>query len=257
MRFFTLALVALSLLCARAEEKFPTLQVGKNIYTNVTITSVTGSQIYFMHARGIANAKLHDLSSDLQKHFNYNPAADVKPKAPEPDVRFRDIGAKFTPSKEALQKSSAKGAHDDDVRVPEIYAKSFLHHAAPPLVVSKWLNGIPDTKGKFILIDFWATWCPPCRAAIPGLNKLHAKFKDKVIVMGLSDETEDKIEKLKSPKIEYWEAIDTDRRTISIAGVRGIPHVMLIDPDGIVRFEGMPPYLDEKSLERLIARYGN
>ncbi|MGZ4987230.1 MAG: TlpA family protein disulfide reductase [Limisphaerales bacterium] len=257
MRFLTLALVAFSLLSARAEDKFPTLQVGNRTYTNVTVTSVTSSQIYFMHARGIANAPLHDLSPDLQKHFNYNPADDVKPKPAASDIRFRDLTAKFIPVKESLAKSSAPGASADNVPVPKLYAKSFLHKAAPPLIVAKWLNGIPDTKGKFILIDFWATWCPPCRQAIPGLNTLHQKFKDKVIIMGLSDESEEDVHKLKSPKIEYWEAIDSERRTISAVGVQGIPHAMLIDPDGVVRFEGMPSYLNEKALARLIARYGN
>jgi thiol-disulfide isomerase/thioredoxin len=256
MRFLTLALIALSLLCARAEEKFPTLQVGKHTYTNVTITSVTGSQIYFMHARGIANAKLHDLSPDLQKHFNYNPAADVKPKAPEPDIRFRDFNTKFTPSNEALAKSSAPGASRDDLRVA-ITAKSFLHKAGPPLMIGKWLNGVPDSKGKFILVDFWATWCGPCRQAIPELNKFHAKFKDKIIVIGLSDETEEDVQKMNSPQIDYWKAIDTDRRTANFCGIHTIPHAMLIDPDGIVRYQGHPAQLTDTALERLIARYGN
>jgi thiol-disulfide isomerase/thioredoxin len=210
-----------------------------------------------MHAHGIANAKLHDLSPDLQKHFHYNPSVDVKPATAAADIRFRDIKTPFTPSKEALAKSLAPGAHDDDVQVPQLHAKSFLHHAAPPLIVAKWLNGAPDTKGKFILVDFWATWCPPCREAITGLNRLHGKFKDKVVVIGLSDESEEDVHKLKAPKIDYWEAIDPEGRTKNFTGVRGIPHAMLIDPDGVVRFEGMPFYLNENSLARLIAGYGN
>lgn len=281
MRIFLLGVILASLLNVRAaDEKFPALQIGSQIYSNVTITSVTSSQIYFMHAHGIANAHLKDLSPELQEHFGFKTVAENKtterpldqspakprlvepiPVAPtvshhEPDIRFRELNEKFTPTKAALAKASVSGARNDDVKVPKLYAKSFLHKAAPPLMVEKWLNGIPETKGKFILVDFWATWCPPCRQAIPGLNALHKKFKDKVIVMGISDESEEDVHKLKSPKIEYWEAIDPRRRTASAVEVRGIPHAMLIDPDGVVRFEGMPFYLDEKALERLIERYG-
>ena len=40
--------------------------------------------------------------------------------------------------------------------------------------------------GKFVLIDFWATWCGPCRRSIPGLNQLHARFKDRLVIIGIS-----------------------------------------------------------------------
>src|SRR4051812_13554317 len=59
-----------------------------------------------------------------------------------------------------------------------LWAKSVLNQKAPELVVEKWLTEKPDTKGKFVLIDFWATWCPPCRKAIPELNAFKKKFGD-------------------------------------------------------------------------------
>src|SRR6266699_554221 len=90
-----------------------------------------------------------------------------------------------------------------------LWAKSFLNQKAPPLVVEKWLSKEPDRKGKFVLIDFWATWCGPCRKAIPELNSFHKKFGEKLIVIGVSDEAEEKVRGFKEPNIEYFSAIDT------------------------------------------------
>jgi cytochrome c biogenesis protein CcmG, thiol:disulfide interchange protein DsbE len=122
----------------------------------------------------------------------------------------------------------------------QMWAKSFLSQKAPELVVEKWLTKEPDRKGKFVLIDFWATWCPPCRKAIPELNALHKKFGDKLVVIGLSDEPEAKVKGMTTPSIDYAVAIDTQARTKKAVGVTGIPHVLLIDPQGIVRWEGFP-----------------
>jgi cytochrome c biogenesis protein CcmG, thiol:disulfide interchange protein DsbE len=122
----------------------------------------------------------------------------------------------------------------------QIWAKSYLNQKAPQLVVEKWLSEQPSTKGKFVLIDFWATWCPPCRKAIPELNEIHRKFRDQLVVVGISDEPESKVRALKDPKIDYFVAIDTRARMKNKLEITGIPHVILIDPAGVVRWEGYP-----------------
>src|SRR5438270_4074430 len=59
---------------------------------------------------------------------------------------------------------------------------------APKLQVAKWVQGDPVKafqKGKAYIVEFWATWCGPCRVSIPHLNEIHNKFKDKgLIVIG-------------------------------------------------------------------------
>ncbi len=142
-----------------------------------------------------------------------------------------------------------------------LWAKSILNEQAPKLVVEKWMSKEPATDGKFILIDFWATWCPPCRQFIPILNKFQKKFRDKLVVIGLSDEPAEKIESFTGPKSDFFEAIDTKARLKDKLEVKGIPHAILISPKGTVIWEGFPfeknAQLTDAVLEQLIKKYEN
>ena len=141
----------------------------------------------------------------------------------------------------------------------QIWAKSFLNKKAPELVVEKWLSEKPNTKNKFVLIDFWATWCGPCKRYVPELNNFSEKFKNDLIVIGLSDETEAKVKGMTKPVMNYYSAIDTKSMTKRKLEVKGIPHVIIIDPDGIVRWEGFPALvgyeLTEKVISDIIKKY--
>lgn len=134
----------------------------------------------------------------------------------------------------------------------KIWAKSFLDKKAPELIVEKWVSDIPETEGKFVLIDFWATWCRPCRDVIPELNHFQETFKEQLIVIGISNESLEKLEPYKEI-IQYYSAIDPRRITYKKYRVRAIPHTVLIDPEGIVRWEGYPLLKEHPLTEETIA----
>ena len=143
------------------------------------------------------------------------------------------------------------------VKDKQMWAKSLLWDDAPKLVVEKWLSKEPQTKGKYVLIEFWATWCPPCRRSIVLLNALHKKFGKDLVVIGISDETEADVRKLKEPAIEYFSAIDTQARMKKEVGVWGIPHAIVVEPGGCVIWEGFPLLkgfeLTEATIEKILA----
>lgn len=121
-----------------------------------------------------------------------------------------------------------------------LWAQSFLWEKAPDFVVEQWLTPKPDTKGRYLLVEYWATWCPPCRRSIPVLNQIHRRFGDRLVVVGISDETRDAVLALEEPKIEYHLAIDAQARMKKTLGVTGIPHAIIIEPGGHVVWEGFP-----------------
>ncbi|MCX3265737.1 TlpA family protein disulfide reductase [Pedobacter agri] len=143
----------------------------------------------------------------------------------------------------------------------KLWAKSVLNEQAPKLIVEQWISEQPNMKGKFVLVDFWATWCGPCRAYIPTLNEIQKKYADQLVVIGMSDETADKVKAFANPKIEYFEAIDTKAQVKNALGITGIPHAILIDPKGIVRWEGFPllqnNQLTEDVIKGLLSKYKN
>ena len=106
-----------------------------------------------------------------------------------------------------------------------------------------WIQGTPVKeweKDKVYIFEFWATWCGPCRKAIPELNEIAKQFSKDVVVIGISDEPVEKIKAMKEPVIEYYYGVDTKKTMDKILEIKGIPHVIIIDPKGIVRWEGFP-----------------
>ena len=109
---------------------------------------------------------------------------------------------------------------------------------------------LAEFKDKVIIVEFWATWCPPCRQSIPHLSNLQEKYKDKVVVIGISGEEKTVVEKFfkAQPEMKYRVAIDNEDKTAGIYmigfGVNGIPHAFIIK-EGKILWHGHPMEMDE------------
>ena len=125
---------------------------------------------------------------------------------------------------------------------------------APELQISEWVKNGPvklaDGKGeKTYIIEFWATWCPPCRRSIPHLSALQKKYKEKgLVVVGISREDLGTVKKFVATQedMDYNVGVDTDGAAYKkyMEGVQGIPHAFVVDKQGIVVWSGHPMEVD-------------
>ncbi|MCZ7645581.1 MAG: redoxin domain-containing protein [Planctomycetota bacterium] len=127
---------------------------------------------------------------------------------------------------------------------------------APEIKVDDWFNTQPLTlaglNNNIVVVEFWATWCPPCRASIPHLVKMHEEFKDKgVVFIGLTDEPKNKIEKFVTDmKMTY--AVGAGSPSGDRYGVNGIPHAFIVAPGGQVVWHGHPMSGLDKAVENAL-----
>ena len=121
--------------------------------------------------------------------------------------------------------------------------------------VAHWVKGEPvDVSSGVHVVEFWATWCPPCLTSIPHLTELQEKFKDRgVNIIGVSDEelatVESFVEKM-GDKMAYTVAIDggISKDYIEKYNIGGIPHAFVVK-DGEIVWHGHPMAKLEAAIE--------
>ena len=97
---------------------------------------------------------------------------------------------------------------------------------------------LADHAGKVVVVDFWATWCPPCVAGLPVVSSVTKEYASKGVVFVAVDLQEDRetVEKfMDKQKWDFPVAFDSKAETANAYGVTGIPHSVIIDKKGVVR----------------------
>jgi len=142
--------------------------------------------------------------------------------------------------------------------------------ARPPLVgspapeiVLRDLQGrdvkLSDLRGKVVLVNFWATWCKPCKEEMPAMQASYDKFRDKGFVVLAVNELEDTArvaEHIRTHGHTFEVVMDHNNQVANMYGVVGLPASFLIDPQGIVRERISGSLLTESRIEEMVKKYG-
>jgi thiol-disulfide isomerase/thioredoxin len=141
----------------------------------------------------------------------------------------------------ALQKKSEEGMLEE-------LRKSMLNHPAPAFALLD-LNGnkvsSDDLKGKVVVMDFWATWCGPCKASFPGMQKMVNKYKDdpnvKFVFVDTWENGENKKKNaedfINNNKYTFHVLMDDDNKLVEQFKIEGIPTKFVLDKNGMIRFK--------------------
>lgn len=130
----------------------------------------------------------------------------------------------------------------------------------PPQFELKDINGqtvsLAQYKGKVVLIDFWATWCPPCRGEIPNMKKVYAQYKSKGFeIIGLSlDRSEKDLKDYIQKNGVTWRMVFVGNNTqvCSDYHVRAIPSLFVVDRAGNLRYKKVRGQEINKAVEELV-----
>ena len=174
------------------------------------------------------------------------PAKDGQPAGPYVElaqlVRYEHMRASLDDPQFAAAMSKLEA--DDARRQQADFTLEDLHG-------TKWT--LKDLSGKVVVVNFWATWCPPCRKEIPDLETLYKRFKDQgLVVLAISDEEVGKVKPfVAQQKVTYPVLLDPGRKVNTLFEVEGIPKSFVYDRTGKLVAQSIDMRTQKQFLEML------
>ena len=131
---------------------------------------------------------------------------------------------------------------------PKITVKGFINGSSE---MPKTLEGL---RGRVVLLEFWATWCPPCRAIIPHVKELADKFSLRGLqIISVTAEAPEIVKPFAAKNdMTYTIGLDDGKQTMRAYGIKSIPMAYLIGRDGKVIWQGHPAQLKEGQIEEAL-----
>ena len=127
----------------------------------------------------------------------------------------------------------------------ELFSGGWVGQNAPELLSVRWVNQPPSKtleglRGKVVLLEFWATWCPPCRESAPHLNRLYRELGPQgLVILSISDEKLGVVERfVRDNGLQFAVGAESDNNVQY--EVNSIPKAFLIDRNGKIAWEGHP-----------------
>ena len=123
-----------------------------------------------------------------------------------------------------------------------------------PKLALNYLGKEPELGGKPVLVEFWATWCPPCRESIPHLNQIYSKYRSKGLeIVGITNENEATVKKFQQQvAMDYNVAINTPQSVYDQFGIDAIPTAFLVDKAGKIVWTGHPMELTDVAIQGVL-----
>jgi thiol-disulfide isomerase/thioredoxin len=152
----------------------------------------------------------------------------------------------------AQQESSARSSSDenDDDDIPKVIRFASKPEPMPPFLVNDVEGRFMSTaewRGKVVIVNFWATWCPPCREEIPMMVDLANRYKDRLQIIGISEDDDATPEEVRDfareQKINYPIVMGSNGISREYGGVPALPTSFIVNTDGrvVVKHVGLYP----------------